>query len=79
VLKDIDGSVALAPLYDFGPSFLDARSIVRVIRWDGRSRPAGLWTDHQEPLNPLEKREWCLQTARVLGGLRSRRTHLGTL
>jgi|GEM_PF-2347798 len=24
----------LAPLYDFGPSFLDARAIPRVIRWD---------------------------------------------
>jgi serine/threonine-protein kinase HipA len=35
VLKHIDGRVELAPLYDFGPSFLDARAITRVIRWDG--------------------------------------------
>lgn len=35
VLKDINGSIRLAPLFDFGPSFMDARSIVRVIHWDG--------------------------------------------
>jgi serine/threonine-protein kinase HipA len=35
VLKDVDGTMRLAPLYDFGPSFLDARAIVRVIHWDG--------------------------------------------
>jgi serine/threonine-protein kinase HipA len=35
VLKDVDGSIRLAPLYDFGPAFLDARSIARVIHWDG--------------------------------------------
>lgn len=40
LLKDIDGTMALAPLFDFGPSFLDARSIVRVIRWDGEE-PGG--------------------------------------
>jgi len=30
-----DGTMRLAPLYDFGPAFLDARNIVRRIRWDG--------------------------------------------
>src|SRR5690606_24285724 len=40
LLKDIDGTMALAPLFDFGPSFLDARAIVRVIRWDGEE-PGG--------------------------------------
>jgi serine/threonine-protein kinase HipA len=35
VLKDTDGSLRLAPLYDVGPSFLDARAIARRIRWDG--------------------------------------------
>jgi serine/threonine-protein kinase HipA len=35
VLKDVDGSIRLAPLYDLGPAFLDARSITRVIHWDG--------------------------------------------
>jgi len=40
LLKDVDGTMALAPLFDFGPSFLDARAIVRVIRWDGEG-PGG--------------------------------------
>jgi serine/threonine-protein kinase HipA len=35
VLKETDGKIFLAPLYDLGPAFLDARNIVRVIRWDG--------------------------------------------
>ncbi|MBS0421775.1 MAG: HipA domain-containing protein [Proteobacteria bacterium] len=43
VLKDIDGSLQLTPLYDFGPSFLDARSIVRVIRWDGEAPDRRDW------------------------------------
>jgi serine/threonine-protein kinase HipA len=34
VLKDVDGSIRLAPLYDFGPSFLDARPITRALRWE---------------------------------------------
>ena len=33
--------VRLAPLYDFGPAFLDARNIVRTMRWDGED-PAGV-------------------------------------
>jgi serine/threonine-protein kinase HipA len=45
VLKDIDGNVELAPLYDFGPSFLDARSITRVIHWDGEQPGRRDW-DH---------------------------------
>jgi serine/threonine-protein kinase HipA len=35
VLKDTDGTMRLAPLYDLGPAFLDARAIARVMRWDG--------------------------------------------
>lgn len=34
ILKDTDGSLRLAPIFDFGPSFLDARAIVRTIHWD---------------------------------------------
>ncbi len=41
VLKETDGTIFLAPLYDFGPAFLDARNIVRVMRWDGE-RPDGI-------------------------------------
>lgn len=40
VLKDTDGPMRLAPLYDVGPAFLDARAIVRAMRWDGE-RPEG--------------------------------------
>jgi serine/threonine-protein kinase HipA len=44
VLKDVDGSLQLAPIYDFGPSFLDARAIARVIRWDGEEAGRRDWT-----------------------------------
>jgi serine/threonine-protein kinase HipA len=43
VLKDTDGTVHLAPLYDFGPAFLDARNIVRVMRWDGEQPHGTDW------------------------------------
>lgn len=43
VLKDIDGTMALAPIYDFGPAFLDARAIARVIRWEGEAPGGGEW------------------------------------
>lgn len=43
VLKDVDGTVALAPLYDLGPAFLDARAIARVIRWGGETAGGGGW------------------------------------
>ncbi len=35
VLKHSDGRVALAPLYDFAPMFLDRSGIARVSRWSG--------------------------------------------
>lgn len=40
VLKETDGKMCLAPLYDLGPAFLDARNIARVMRWDAE-RPEG--------------------------------------
>jgi serine/threonine-protein kinase HipA len=43
VLKETDGTLFLAPLYDFGPAFLDARNIVRVMRWDGEQPGAVDW------------------------------------
>lgn len=43
VLKETDGTLLLAPLYDFGPAFLDARNIVRVMRWDGERPGAVDW------------------------------------
>jgi serine/threonine-protein kinase HipA len=44
VLKNVDGTLELAPIYDFGPSFLDARAIARVIRWDGEDIGRRDWT-----------------------------------
>ena len=35
ILKEVDGTMRLAPLFDVGPTFLDARAITRVLRWDG--------------------------------------------
>jgi serine/threonine-protein kinase HipA len=43
-LKKVDGTLELAPIYDFGPSFLDARAIARVIRWDGEEAGRRDWT-----------------------------------
>jgi serine/threonine-protein kinase HipA len=44
ILKETDGSLRLAPLYDFGPSFLDARAIVRTVRWDGEQSDQTDWS-----------------------------------
>ena len=41
ILKDIDGTMRLAPLFDVGPTYLDARAITRVLRWGGE-RPGEL-------------------------------------
>jgi serine/threonine-protein kinase HipA len=43
ILKGVDGTMRLAPLYDFGPSFLDARAIVRTMYWDGETAGATNW------------------------------------
>jgi len=43
ILKDAEGSLGLAPLFDFGPSFLDARAIVRTMRWDGERSDQTDW------------------------------------
>jgi serine/threonine-protein kinase HipA len=43
ILKDTDGTIQLAPLYDFGPAFLDARAIARVIRWAGEEPSRRDW------------------------------------
>jgi serine/threonine-protein kinase HipA len=51
VLKDVDGTLRLAPLYDFGPSFLDARAIVRVIHWDGEDPGRRDWNHILENLS----------------------------
>jgi serine/threonine-protein kinase HipA len=43
ILKDNRGSVYLAPIFDFGPSFLDARAIVRTMHWDGEQSDQTNW------------------------------------
>jgi serine/threonine-protein kinase HipA len=43
VLKNTDGSIGLAPLFDFGPAFLDARALARVMRWDGEEAGRRDW------------------------------------
>jgi len=53
ILKDTDGSIRLAPVFDFGPSYLDARAIVRVIHWDAER---GGSIDWGEVLANLETR-----------------------
>ena len=53
ILKDTDGTIRLAPLFDFGPAYLDARAIVRVIRWDAER---GSFIDWSEVLANLETR-----------------------
>jgi serine/threonine-protein kinase HipA len=45
VLKDTDGTIRLSPLFDFGPAFLDARSLTRVIRWDAERSGSLDWSE----------------------------------
>jgi serine/threonine-protein kinase HipA len=81
ILKETDGTMRLAPLFDLGPSFLDARAIARVMRWPGE-QPGG--TDWNHVLENLavgfdeagingEPVKWVAQTLRdfvpVVGGL----------
>ena len=62
VLKDAAGQVALAPVYDLAPMFLDRSGIARVSRWaDGADFPD--WRAVTEALGPLglppsESRRW---------------------
>lgn len=43
ILKDTDGTMRLAPLFDVGPTFLDARAVTRVLRWDAEAPGQLLW------------------------------------
>ena len=53
ILKDTDGSIRLAPVFDLGPAYLDARAIVRSIHWDAER---GASIDWSEVLANLETR-----------------------
>jgi len=41
VIRDENGHVALAPLFDFAPMYLDPEGIARVCRWEGDAENAG--------------------------------------
>lgn len=51
ILKEVDGTMRLAPIFDVGPSFLDGRAIARVIRWDGERASQHDWRAVLERLN----------------------------
>lgn len=42
VLRYEDGRVALSPLFDFAPMYLDPEGIARVCRWDGNAEEGGV-------------------------------------
>ena len=69
ILRD-GGQIALSPLFDFAPMFLDPEGIGRVSRWDNE-RPGGqpewaiICENLKDILDPKETREW-------LAGLSSR-------
>jgi serine/threonine-protein kinase HipA len=52
VLKDTDGTIRLSPIFDFGPAYLDARAIVRVIRWDAEREGSIDWSEVLANLKP---------------------------
>jgi serine/threonine-protein kinase HipA len=63
LLKDVDGTIRLAPIYDFGPAYLDARAIARVIHWDGEAAGGGAWPEVLERLE-IRFEEAGLESAR---------------
>ena len=62
ILRD-GGQIALSPLFDFAPMFLDPEGIGRVSRWDNE-RPGGqpewaiICENLKDILDPKETREW---------------------
>lgn len=52
VLKHVDGTVALSPLFDFAPMFLDTQGIARVCRWRSERTGALDWHDVVRALEP---------------------------
>ncbi|MET0534700.1 MAG: HipA domain-containing protein, partial [Steroidobacter sp.] len=56
ILKATDGMMRLAPVFDIGPTFLDARAITRVLRWDAEEPGRQYWAAIIDRLN-LHARE----------------------
>lgn len=71
ILKDTDGTMRLAPIFDVGPTFLDARAISRVLRWDGETPGGSQW---QAVLDRLEIRS---QEAGVAIDIHQVAVHMG--
>jgi serine/threonine-protein kinase HipA len=73
VLKHADGPIALSPVYDFAPMFLDRSGIARVSRWADDSgfpdwgRVAEAVAKHG--LDPAETRRWLREVAGVVRSL----------
>lgn len=59
LLKQEDGRVELAPIYDFAPMFLDPELIKRSTRWRSERSPSGMpdWNDVCDALAGLIPRE----------------------
>ena len=69
LLKAGDGSVALAPLYDFAPMYLDPEGISRQTRWasERRGRLAVDWQEVTENLREHVPREVLGPALRAFG------------
>lgn len=52
-LKDTDGSICLAPLYDFAPMALDPRGIARLNRFESERLSASLLPDYRVEIEQL--------------------------
>ncbi len=73
VLKSPDGHIALSPLYDFAPMFLDRQGIARVSRWSAES---GGFPDYAAVADALgafvdvrATKRWLRSLAERVGGL----------
>jgi serine/threonine-protein kinase HipA len=74
VLKHADGRVALSPLYDFAPMFLDRSGIARVSRWADDDAGFPHWGTAVDAvakhgLDPAETRRWLRELADVVRAL----------
>ena len=72
VLKWADGRIALSPLYDFAPMFLDRGMIARVSRWEGDADfpEWGRVADAlATALEPATTRRWLRELAAVVAEL----------
>jgi len=71
LLKHADGSIALSPVYDFAPMYLDPEGIRRQTRWRSERKGGLDWSDVCASLDELVDR------ARLAGALRALGERLG--